>query len=569
MAETKTWEKYREALSWQGSMGFTVSFPEYIRFREGDQWAPPTKRTRNLPRPVFNIIKMFIRTKRAMLLSQPLSINYSPSEYSADAVQSQFASDAARDMTDYAAMLWRKTRQDELNYQFIDDAAVLGTGILHYYFDDTAGTQGEIRGETIDPINFFVGNPQEQDVQAQPWIIISQRVPVEDVKALAKREGLSAQEIELIGSDAEQSAEGYDSARREMHGEDKCTVLTRYFRKDGAVHFDRCTRSVEIVKSRSLTPDGRESVIRLYPVVILTWEVRKKCIFGIGETETLIPAQKAVNFLKAMELLSVQQCAFPKILTKPNALRQTLTNEPGEVVTDYTPNGIGITYMSAAPLSGAAGNLAASIFDLLRVVTGVTEVASGEAIGAQMAASAIIALQQQARTPIEETQRRFIRRIEEVGKIWEELIKAYYYTERNIVSADAKDDENVSRPFKGTAYAHMQFDLAVDAGASSDYGEVLAQTTLDNMLARGDIDIRMYVKLAPRNVVPFREELLRMLDERDEQQKQMAAMQMQTVPQQANEPIGLHEAAYSQPHGVGGIKLPEIPNMAGVPKPTM
>ena len=59
-------------------MGFRERFPEYIRFKEGDQWPPATARTRNLPRPVFNIVEMFIRTKRAAVLNPHIAMTYLP-----------------------------------------------------------------------------------------------------------------------------------------------------------------------------------------------------------------------------------------------------------------------------------------------------------------------------------------------------------------------------------------------------------------------------------------------------------------------------------------------------------
>jgi len=46
-----------------------------------------------------------------------------------------------------------------------------------------------------------------------------------------------------------------------------------------------------------------------------------------------------------MMLLSVQQTAWPKIIAKVGALTQTVTNEPGEILTDHFINGEGIKYM--------------------------------------------------------------------------------------------------------------------------------------------------------------------------------------------------------------------------------
>ncbi len=587
MPDTKAWEEYQNGLTYQKTMKFNTDFPMYIRFKEGDQWAPKTERTKHLPRPVFNIVKMFIRAKRSSILNQPVSINYTVAEVCDDTLKREFAHNGAQDFSDYARQLWRRCEQDKLNAECLDDAATLGTGIFHYYFDAgvKGGTEkpyiGEIRGETLDPLNVIFGNPQDRNVQSQPYIIIAQRKTVDEVKAIAESEG--CKRVAEICGDEDTADEGYDAAQHEMRGQKKCTLLTRYYRKeDGAIYFDKATKGVDVIKERCLTPEGRTHKICIYPIEVMNWEIRKKCIFGIGEAVDLIPTQKAINFLKAMEVLSVQQVAWPKVVSKPNALNQPITNEPGEHLIDHCQTGQGIYYLNPPVMSAAATNLVSTLFDLQRTVSGVSEVSTGEPIGASIAASAIIALQNQAKTPIEEVQKRFYRCIQGVGKIWEELIKAYYHTERNItVDSPEKDELDKTRPFTGTSYADCEFDLQIDVGASSEYGEVLAQATLDKLWERGDITTDEYIELAPHNVIPFKERLKQMREKRganieaqlqqitDPQQLQQiaqTAMQMsqQIAPSNAQNEIGTPGMTLN-PAGAGATPLPAIPKAPTIP----
>lgn len=576
---TRVWDEYKAGLEYQRSMGFSADFPAFEKFKEGEQWPAATKRTQNLPRPVFNVVEMFIRNKRSAIVNQPIAIQYSPAEYSADEQTAALAAEGAKDMTDYARQLWERCDQEELNSELLDDAATLGTGILHYYYDTsvTGGTEhpyvGEIRGETIDPLNIFFGNPQCRDVQRQPYIIISQRLDAEDVKEAARDEGIKEEQLKLIAGDDRHENEGYASAKRELTNRKKVTVLTKYYRVNGAVVFDRCTEHVEIIKERSLTPelpDGAAHVIKRYPIAVMNWYARKKCIFGIGECQTLIPAQKAVNFLKAMELLSTQQTAWPKIITKQGALNQPITNEPGEVLVDHYGNGIGITYLNPPAMSSGASALAQSIFDLMRTVSGVNEVASGEPLGSSISASAIIALQSQAVKPIEEIQSHFWRTIKQVGAIWEDMIKAYYTTERNVTVTDASDDTDPmdnTRAFTGAAYADIEFNLKIDVGASSQYSEALTMSTLDNFLAQGFINQFDYIDLAPDNVVPFKERLKKKWADRDEQKQQLmqeitAELQGQGIMPPDGTMLtdgGTMPEGVTRAGGVGGVELPPIP----------
>lgn len=550
MSDVSLWTLYQEGIAYHNKMGFTTKFPTFVRFKEGDQWAQPTERTKNLPRPVLNIIEMIVRNKRSSVLDQPVSIVYRQGGATNDEIADQMQQDAAENMTEYARKVWDRADMDKLCTEAVDDAATNGTGIWHFYWDTSIkGGQnkpyvGELRGETVDALNFFVANPQVRDVQKQDYIIIAQRMKVSAARAMAKGKGLQEAKVELIMPDEYDESETYRAARIELDGKEneKVTVLTKYYRKDGEVVYDKATRSVDICTAVPLTPAGNEVKIKLYPVAAMNWKLRKACFYGIGEVEGLIPNQKLINFMQGMQGFAIQQMGFPKIIVTPGALRQPLTNEPGEIITDYTKGGI--SYLSPPPFSSAAAQLCNDMIDLTRVVTGTTEVATGENMGANMAASAIIALQNQAQTPVNEIQRHFWRAVKEIGRIWLEFFKTYCSDEREIVVE--MGDEVQGRVFTGTEYAGYDFDLQVDVGASSEYSAVLAQATLDKMLDRGDITIDQYIELSDPNVAPFKERFKRM------REAQPQAVGMSGVPEE--EVNGVQSVS-----GVGGVPLPDVP----------
>ena len=576
---TELWKRFENGMSYQKAMGFSNLFPTCVDFKEGRQWPAPTKRTKHLPRPVFNICEFYIRTKASNILNQNIKMLYSPVQK-----DDSRADEGAKKYSDYAETLWKEMQHDLLNEEFIDDAATVGTGILHYYWDnDVVGgvrqpIKGGLRGEILDPMTVFFGNPQDKRVQKQPLILIAQRCTVAAVRELAKAEKLPQEQIELISGDDEY-ADNYQAARQEMQDDKKCTLLICYYRKNGNVYFDRGTRGVMITSGRSLTPqlpqeesapeveaaepDGFETVekiqptITLYPIVIMNWRSRKRCAFGIGEVEDIIPAQKAINWLHAMNQLAVQDMAWPKIKTKEGALRQPITNEPGEIIIDYSPSGDGISYMDPPTFSNFVVSLIDKITEMSRMVSGVSEVASGEPFTATMAASAIIALQNQAKQPIEKIQRRFYRCCEEIGRIWEQFFKTYYSLPRPMRAKDETGGE-VFDQFTGTDYADIDFALDVDVGAGSEYSESLAQATLDKLFDGGNIDLDTYIELAPKNVMPFKETLKRLRE-----QAVLKAMQAGTVPveQQVAEPV---QSAAPSGRAPLGIPLPQIPQTGGV-----
>ncbi len=504
MAQTNAWKDYRKGQDWQRAMGFGQAFPQYVRFKEGDQWPPPTRRTQNLPRPVFNMVEMFIRTKRAAVLDQTISMHCRALPSMGDA---RLAAQGAQDFNDYTRQLWKRLGQDDLNNTMVDDAATQGTGVLHYYWDTTVSGRGscpfvgEVRGEVIDPLAIIFADPHCRDVQAQSWIMLVQQLPVQKVRAMAAAAGLSTDDGCPLDPDQERQPYPADLADSEK----RITLLTRYFRHEGEIWYEQCTRETVLTPARPLTPEGSAARMTHYPIALLSWRSRKNCIFGIGEAEDLLPSQKALNYNMAMMLLSVQQTGWPKLLTKPGALQQPVTNEPGELLVDnWQGGGDGIRYMQAPTFSGLAVGLCDRVLALARDVSGVGQVTTGESQRPDMAAAAIIALQNQARTPIREIQRRFWRVLERVGDIWLDFYRCYHSTPR-LVSADDPAGPAQPRSFVGTDYAAIEYEMTVDVGPGSEYSEALSQATLDKLLDKGALTVDQYVELSGPNVVPFKE----------------------------------------------------------------
>ena len=58
---TLLWERYRKGREYQAAQRLTTLLPRYVDFYEGRQWPPATRSTKDLPRPVVNIIKMICR----------------------------------------------------------------------------------------------------------------------------------------------------------------------------------------------------------------------------------------------------------------------------------------------------------------------------------------------------------------------------------------------------------------------------------------------------------------------------------------------------------------------------
>lgn len=510
--------EYKDGLAYKKQQGYLEDWAEYERFRSGDQWPKTTSRTKDLPRPVFNVIDQIQGHKVSSVMNENIKMLFSALETAAPqpdptGQQPEDPEVQAADLfSRYADSTWERIKQDDLNEEALDSASNVGTCIWHYYWDNsvTGGNKvkwmGEMCGEIIDPVNFFPSNPQQRNVQKQQYIIITHRDDVQIIRDEAKQNGVSQEYLVMITPDKETQDQAYDMAKYEITSSKKATVLTKYWKENGTVYFMKVCGNV-VVKPKTNTNR------KLYPLEVMQWKRRKKSIFGVGDTEGLIPNQKSINFLIAMQILSVQNTGWPKMLIKKEFIRQNPTNAPGEILVDSGPPGSwNAQYMVPGMISQAASGLTESIMQYTKEVSGANESAMGEQVSAQLNASAIMMLQKAAGIPIESIKRRFYQSMENIGRIWEEFWKVNYNTTRNITIKN-DNEEPVTTSFNGSQYKDTDMQLKIDIGPSSGYSETMVMNTLDKFYDKGDIDISMYLKYVPANVAPFRERMLKDIQE--------------------------------------------------------
>ena len=529
----KFWDDWQKGLEYQKKINLKETCEQCVDFFEGRQWPQATERTKNMPRPVENIIEMIVVGKKANILSSKISMIYKPLVYNQE--EQEIAINGASSFTSFAKHIAKEIKQEDLDEEAIEDGLVKGPYIYHYFWDKEKKTgmakfAGGLNGQIIDCLNVVFANPKQKDEQKQKWIIIQSRENVQTLKEIAKKNGITKTEIELITAD-DDSEKNYNA--EEQDGEEYATVLTRYFRKNGEVYYTKSTKNMVIQPETPLTPDAskvdlkldeenktdedNEQVdidkpeqtkfkINLYPIAVGSYKNRAKSIYGRGEVEPLIQTQKSVNFDLAMMQMAGQNMGFPKVKVRPNALQgKQITNAPGEIITDYSPNFDGITYMNPPQFSNTPLNVADKMIETTRMVTGSTEVVNGEVLGRNMSGSAIVALQTQAKKPIESLQKRFWRVHEKIARIWEQFFKAYYrFDVPYVVENDNKREVNI---FNGSMYQNMDFETTVDVGPGSAYSESLSINLLESALQREDITFDDYIALYPEDAMPFKEQL--------------------------------------------------------------
>lgn len=587
------WDEYQQAKTYQSSIGLTTKIPEYQRFYEGDQWPKPTERTKHMPRPVFNFIEMIVNHKVANVGGTPLKLNFvAPNDKIASSKFTRFVHYQMKEM-----------RQSELDARALIDGAVKGTYVYHYYWDETvAGSRGNyeggVRGQIIDPLNIYFANPKEHNEQKQKWIIIESRETVDAIKEMADddvdKDKISANPLESAYGEIEQD------------GSELCTLLLKYFRKDGEVYYTRATKDVVINKPTPLNPLLTEKLMRkaekidteipnqpdseleeekdiderkfsLYPVVVGSWKIKDKSIYGRGEVEGIIPNQKAINFEIAMQLLNHQELGWGKILVKPNALDgQEITNTPGEVIVDHTPStNWGITRLEGQGFSQGALTFAPQILELTRTVTNSTEVVTGEMISKDLSGRAIAQLQSEGKKSTAFLQKAFMKNYEKIGLILQQF-NVFYYDEREFSYELSIDEEEmleeqfmqngIDAPinktqfdtFTGSEFKSTPFNIVVEAGAGTEYSELMAMEMLNTLFLNGNIQnmtseqLEMFITLYPDSAIPFKQEFKQIIKRQQRSelgQLKKLAQEQQAQLEQAQGQIQQYEQVIKQLDG--------------------
>ena len=521
--ETELWRDYNYGRSYQTSVGLTTLVPECVRFLEGDQWVAPTEKTKNMPRPVINITKMVVRNKKSGILASKIKLNF----------RSERDAERSERLTAFNEWVEKEMNIQALRERMVENGCVKGSAFRHYYWDAEAEgldgvTVGGVRSEDVDILNIFFHNPLNPNVQAQKWIIIASRVEVDQAKKMAEK----GVDKTLIQADNREN----DYGEVEQDGSELCTVLTRYFRKDGEVYFERATKNVMLHKPIPLTPrlDEDEDVVfkaTRYPIVAYQYETREKSIYGKGEVEGLIPNQKAINFLYGMQLLAVQNTAWGKYIVRRGALNgQKITNEPGQVLIDHTQEGNGIRKLTENTANAMPTALADSLLELTRQVSGATEVMTGETIGKNQSGAAIAQLQSQALKPIDDLRKNYWRAEEEGGLIVEQFYKLFYEDKHFYRE---KDDEQIEDIFNGKEFQDTEFSVLVEAGAGTQFSEAMTISLLEGLFQAQQIDLKTFIDLYPDSAMPFKGTIKKELQAREEseivQLKQLVAQYEQAI----------------------------------------
>lgn len=540
------------------------------RFFVGDQWhgvnagneKPLTRR---------NIIKRIGEYKMATIGSAPIAVNYSAEGIpdtadinASNAVREQMmggevpqgnASDAEVSvvmgaLTDYFKITAERLKYDDKKDQLLRNAYISGTGILYTYWDSdirtglyadegrTMAITGDIACEVLDIENVVFGDPNNEEVESQPYIIIARRMDIDAVRREAEKYGQATDDI------VPDNANGYyrnagDRGEDEPADSKRVTVVTKLYKKydeDG-----KCTVWGKTVSETAVIRPEWNLLIHRYPIAKFIWERRRSCAYGDSEITFQIPNQIALNQAHSISVWAMQNTGMPKTVINGDLIPDGISNDPAEVVKIY---GSAEDMMSAIryvapPNYGAAFiNFTDAFAQNVLMDNGANDAALGNFRPDN--ATAIVQAREAAIAPMQMYQNRFYSANEDVARIWADFWITMY-GKRSIKINDGGMTRYMV--FDAQRYRDLVITAKIDVGASTLWSEAVSIANLGNLLSSQLISFIEYLERIPKGLIPDVSGLINSRKqqeqaEHDSAQQQVMAQQMAAQPSVTPDGIG-------------------------------
>ena len=473
---------------------------------------------------VLNIIKSIVKYKLGVVNSNAYAIVYNPNFYNAKN-DTELLKSLCNALSRHANKVWELQQVGTKIKEVMKDACINDEGILHSYFDKD---KQEIVTEVIDKNNIYYGNENDSDIQAQPYIIISYRKPVTQVREEARLLGIDKEKIELITGDGETLEQaGYTSTTDEVNP--MCLVLLKYYKENGKIYYTRAVKSVELEVK---IPTGET----LYPVCHMCWEKVKGSARGTGAVRNVISNQIEINKIATRRALAVKLSAFAKMVVNdefiknPSALDKvgsTIKLKGGTTIDDVRKH---VGYLSPASMSPDAKNLQDDIQLNTKDLEGAGDVATGTVDPTQASGKAILAVQQATQQPLNEQVDTYKTFIEDLARIYYDMWKAYKVNGMQVLIEEKNENgETIEVPYTipYEVLNELEANIRVDITPKSPYDRYAEEQSLENLFMSDKITFEEYVEALPEGSVMPKDVLQKIVEKRKEMQEKFTQMQIE------------------------------------------
>lgn len=523
--ENKYWERYEKGLDYIRKKNLINRTNRNWNFYSGNQWEGLESGGEDLP--FLNFIKPTIKHKVSTVSQNNMVANYSDAEG-----REELHEFYDKCNTMFSAC-WERANEDLELWATMKEAAVTGDGIQYFGTDDVGDMQ------RIPNTSVIYGDESQPNIQLQPYVIIQERLAVGQIKRIAEENGLSDEEMAKIVPDRETEYlvgnrdEVEDSS---MSDASKATCIIHFEKKDGIVHVTRATRNVVFQPETAIAvtnPDGGQGRgLSMYPMVKISWEDFPNSARGLSEVEQLIPNQLEVNKTLARRSMIIKLTAYPRIAYDGTVIANPQDLEKVGAPIEMQSGGVqsvnqAIAYLNPAQSNSDPKNYADDLLSITQELSGSGETAMGNINPNRVAASAIIAIRDQAALPLNEQVAKMKTLVEDLARLWIEIWAVYNPNGFDVLieKTDEKTGEKrkVLEKITKKELDEMKPDIRVDTSQDNPWTKEAEQNWLDGVLEKGHITFEEYIEASPEHgIVPKNKMETILAERRAEQQRQMS-----------------------------------------------
>lgn len=508
--------------------------------------------SKELPKLTMNICKQSVDYLIASIMSRPIKAEYNadniteppppekdpqtgqpkpePPEYERDRKLRSIISK----LTKAADMKWEKEKMPAKLRQWLLDAAMSGDMCAHVYWSGD-----NFKTEVIDGANVMFGNPNLNEVEKQPYIILVGRDTVSNLKAEAKKNKVSSDEIEHITSDEEIEYQIGERGKIELDTQDdetkKATYVIKYWRDNdtGNIFWNKSTKNCVIQKKV-------DTGLTVYPIAWANWSHVKNSYHGNSAIGGIIDNQISINQMFAMIVYWMRMQAFGKVIVDSSRIpKGSWNNKVGQVI--YADGNVNDLVKQLE-----AGNFNSAILSVIELATkytkdfvGANEAALGQVNPEQASGTAIMMTAKQAAIPHANILENLSQFVEDIYLIWGEFFQRKY-PERDMFY---RNDNKKVRKFKfdKEEIEDVLLSCKVNVGPSTIWSEPMLMENLTNLLKMGMVNKPQYFeRIKEMNIIPDVQGLIAdaKLEEMRAQRNKDLELQIQTflqtgeIPQQ-------------------------------------
>ncbi len=529
----KYWRRYERGRDYIYKKNLITETNKNWNFFIGKQWEGIQSGGEELP--FLNFIKPTIKYKVSTVSQNNMVANFSDIE-GRENLQHVYEK-----LNTMFSACWERSNMDLELWATIKDAAVTGDGIQYYGTSDVSDVQ------RIPNTNIFYGDENESNIQNQPYIVLWHRQSVESVKREAELNGIPSEEIDSIVPDDETVdivGNTDEVEHTSISSSAKVTCIIHLEKKDGIVNVAKATKNVVYVPEHPIVvTNADESLGRgmtLYPIVKISWEDEPNNARGVSEVKGLIPNQLEINKTLARRSQIIKLTAYPRIAYDGNVIANPEDLEKVGAPIELMTGGVqsvnqAISYMTPAQSSGEPQSYAEDLLKNSQELSGAGETAMGNINLNRVAASAVLAVRDQAALPLNEQVAKMKTFVEDLAKLWVEIWSVYNPDGFDVVMEDedpvtGQKTKNVQRITKENL-DEMRPDIRIDTSQDNPWTKEAEQTWLDGVLDKQYITFEEYIEASPEHGIIPKSKMQTIIERRKAQQAAQQAMMQQNEEQ--------------------------------------